>query len=286
MTKFASISGARAALAACVMAASAAVSFAAEALSVQPGFDSASLGDSAGHAAQADIGFTVQMGALKFDSLYVHLNGVVTFGDDRLGLAPRSIPRGGQTPILAPFWVDVDSRLRENVTYGQGMVGGASAFGVTWRDMTPFGRNARRGVLNTFQLLLVDRSAAAGVGAFDIYYLYEELTFDQSMSSRRRRGAARDQRYATAGGDLGMGGGPGTYFELLGSGMAGAMLAGGMNPLVDRPLAPTASIRLNQGMAGLMSSAPPIPAPVPPSLAFMAATIGFGALARRLRRRV
>lgn len=264
---------------------------AAEAATVRPGFDDHSLADYTTHAAPADIGFTVQMGDLSFDQLYVHGSGVVTFGSDRLAAAPRSIPRNGKAPILAPFWVDIDTRLRSNVTFGQGVGdNGERAFAVTWREMSPFARGANGNKpKNTFQLLLVDRGNRLNPGAFDIYFIYEKIEYDQGAIARRKRGGVRDQKFATAGGDFGAGGKSGTYFMVPGSGEKGALVDGGAQALSQLPPAPSASVRLNQGQGTFTSpqtQPPPVPpVPAPPALFGALAVCGVFWIGARRRRR-
>ena len=259
---------------------------AAVAVPIAPGFDDRSLAEFDSAYATAEIGFTVRMGGVDYDRAYVHLNGVVTFGDSGLGDEAQALPTPRETPLLAPFWVDVDLRLRDAVTFGQGTFDGDAAFAVTWRDLSPYYGGQTERPENTFQLILVDRSSEAGPGAFDVFYLYEKLEFDKGAISRSRR-AGRSQTYATAGGHFG-GGMDGDYFLLPGSNTPDSMLDGGAEALSRMGQTPVAEVRPN----AMMQPVAPTPGqrtvaavPAPPAVWLALSTFAFGGLAAGVRRR-
>lgn len=258
---------------------------AAAAVPIAPGFDDRSLAEFETTYATADLGFSARLGGVDYDQAYVHLNGVVTFGDPNLGYETQALPTPRETPLLAPFWVDVDLRMRDAVTFGQGTFDGDAAFAVVWRDLSPYygGRTDRPE--NTFQLILVDRSSRAGPGAFDVFYLYEKLEFDVGAIARSRR-ARRDKVYATAGGHFG-GGVGGDYFLLPGSNTADSMLDDGATALSRMRLAPVAEIRPNgtiQPVAPTANRQAVAAVSAPPALLMALSTFAFGGLAARVRR--
>ncbi len=252
----------------------------ADAIAVRPGYDSQSLADTAFGPAIADIGFSVRIGGLVFDRLYVHMQGTVTFDNPRIAQSPRPLSEGGVTPIIAPFWIDVDTRMRDAVSFGQGLFNGAKAFGVTWRELSPFSAGEPSRPQNTFQLLLVDRSDGADTGAFDMYFVYETLQYDQGAASRRR--AKRDVTYAAAGADFADPTDPTASWDLPGSGVQGKMIEGGEFELTNVELAPTAQIRVTPSGLSEVKVTPPTEATsgvaaVPAPLG--APMLGFAALA-------
>lgn len=247
---------ARAATLALVAALVAVTSTSAGAIAVRPGYDQHSLADTAFGSAIAEIGFTVRIGDFVHDTLYVHMQGTVTFDNPRIAQSPRPLSTTGTTPIIAPFWIDVDTRMRASVTFGQGQFKGAKAFGVTWRDISPFSGGEPIRPENTFQLLMVDRSEGSGSGAFDLYFIYEQLTYDQGAVSRRRR-SKRDVTYATAGADFADPNNPSASWELPGSGVQGTLIEGGAFGLTDVELAPTAEVRVTPGGFSEIKVTPP-----------------------------
>ena len=91
-----------------------------------------------------------------------------------------------------------------------------------WGDLARVGcYNSNTSVLNTFQVLLVDRSDA-GPGAFDIVFNYDSIQWDAGQFDG---GDARCQGGTPARVGFANGTGlPGTSFELPGSGINGAFL--------------------------------------------------------------
>lgn len=52
-------------------------------------------------------------------SLYVNNNGVLSFGTGVPEFTPQPFPLPGHRPFVAPYWADVDTRLRGDVFYRQ-----------------------------------------------------------------------------------------------------------------------------------------------------------------------
>jgi hypothetical protein len=186
---------------------------------VQVAFDANSLPANDDQSSQlVPLGFAVNFFGVTYSGLYVNNNGNVTFDKPLPTFTPFELT-SSQRAIVAPFFADVDTSEGNVVTYGNGTVDGRPAFGVTWPGVGCF--NSNTSVLNTFQVLLVDRSDV-GPGAFDIVFNYDSIQWDAGQFDG---GDARCQggipaRVGFANGT----GAPGTSFELPGSGINGAFL--------------------------------------------------------------
>lgn len=133
---------------------------------------------------------------------YVNNNGNLTIGSSAGSYRPLPLQSsaqeiGGLIALLAPFWADVDTRKpapqytlpSKEVTYGQGAVDGRKAFGVNWRDVgyyTNLGSATDK--LNSFQLILIDRSNIGALGDFDAEFNYNEILWETGNASNGTNG--------------------------------------------------------------------------------------------------
>lgn len=158
-----------------------------------------------------------------YTSGYVNNNGNITFNMPLSDFTPRGLT-GATPPIIAPFFADVDTRGAGSAltSYGTSTVDGHNAFGVNWNGVGYFSGHTDK--LNIFQLVLIDRSDT-GVGNFDFEFNENQIRWETGDVS---------------GGDNGFGGscavagysnGNGTYSQLTGSTVCGALLNGGPNAL-------------------------------------------------------
>jgi hypothetical protein len=172
-----------------------------------------------------------------YNGLYVNNNGNVTFTGPLATFTPFGLTGATGVPIIAPFFADVDTRnVGSGITsYGTGTFDGRAAFGVTWPAVGYYELNVDR--LNTFQLLLVNRSDT-GMGNFDIYFNYDQIQWETGDASGGTNGLGGNS--AVAGYSRGTGV-AGTFFQLPGSAVDGALLDGGANSL---------SANSNIGIAG------------------------------------
>ncbi len=163
--------------------------------------------------------FTGNFYGLNFNSLFVNNNGNVTLDAPLSTFTPFNL---NTTPrqIIAPFFADVDTRgSGSNITrYGTGTVGGRNAFGVTWDGVGYYAYGTNR--LNDFQLILTDRSDIAA-GDFDIEFNYDQIQWETGSASGGSNGlGGSPARAGFANGTIA----PGTFYELLGSGVQGSFL--------------------------------------------------------------
>lgn len=158
--------------------------------------------------------------------LYVNNNGNVTFTNPLGTFTPSAFSTFG-SPIIAPFFADVDTRVGNIVNFGNSTYNGRDAFIVNWPLVGYFSEQTNK--LNTFQLILTDRSDT-GAGNFDIEFNYDQIQWETGGAS---------------GGSNGLGGisaavgytnGSTTSFQLPGSLVNGALIDGGPNSLVGHSL--------------------------------------------------
>jgi len=118
------------------------------------------------------LGFTANFFGANSSTVFVNNNGNVTFTNPLPQYTPNGLSSG--QPIIAAYFADVDTRGAGSglVTYGSGIVNDAS---LGWINAADFAveypavgyYSGQTNKLNTFELLLVDRSST-GAGNFDI----------------------------------------------------------------------------------------------------------------------
>jgi hypothetical protein len=166
----------------------------------------------------ANTGINFDFFGITGPNLFINNNGNVTFGSPLSTFTPFGIT-AGSTPMIAPFFADVDTRgPGEPVRFGNSTIGGRNAFGVNYVDVAHFSVSLP---LNSFQLIMIDRSDI-GAGDFDFEFNYDRILFEA--------GAASGSNSSGLGGTAAHAGftnGTGTFFELAGSGVNGAFLDSG-----------------------------------------------------------
>ena len=164
---------------------------------VRRGFASKSLlpGDDSNHSGLEPIGFPINVFPTTANpgpwaGLYVNNNGNVSVGRavaryTPLPLQTTAADFPGLIALYAPWWADVDTIPAGNtqsangskvVTYGQGFVGARKAFGVNWTDVGYYSRKTDK--LNSFQLVLIERSDTGLVGNFDVEFNYNKVLWE------------------------------------------------------------------------------------------------------------
>jgi parallel beta-helix repeat protein len=186
---------------------------------IRPGFNLYSLGSIDDFPSTfATLGFNLNYFGTTYSSLYINNNGNITFDAPMWTFTPFGLTGNIGTPIMAPFFADVDTTLGNVVTYGQGMVDGHNAFAVNWINVGYFFANTDK--LNTFQLVLIERSDRAP-GDFDIEFNYQTINWESGDLSGGFGGLGGFS--ARAGFSNGTGN-PGTFYEFPGSGIPGSFL--------------------------------------------------------------
>ena len=198
---------------------------------VVPGFDANTLAaNDDGSTGVITLPFDVNFFGTTYSSLFVNNNGNVTFNAAQSTFTPFGVGAGyiGQ-PIIAPFFADVDTRGEGSglTSYGTGTFDGHDAFGVTWPAVGYFAEHTDK--LNTFQMILVDRSDT-GAGNFDIVFNYNQIQWETGDAS----GGSNGLGGVSAAGGLSNGtGDPGTFVQLNGSLVNGALIDGGPDALIS-----------------------------------------------------
>lgn len=153
----------------------------------------------------------------KHTQLFVNNNGVISFLQELRGYRPKSFPLEERTPIIAPFWADVDvSKAGGTVWYretqnrevldrcSQDVRGYASdfkrfqarwAFVVTWDNVSFYGASdVGETKRNTFQCVLVsDRSKSFAI------FLYDTLQWTTGSNSQGNSDTGLGGKPAQAG---------------------------------------------------------------------------------------
>lgn len=181
-------------------------------------------------SAQVSLPFALNFYGTTYSSLWVNNNGNVTFNGALATFTPFGL-RATSTPIIAPFFADVDTRGvgSDLVRYGYGQTTyeGRPAFCVNWSNVGYYASHADK--LNTFQLLLVSR-ADQGVGAFDIIFNYDKVQWETGDASGGSNGMGGVP--ARAGFSSGSPTNTDQSTELPGSGTSGSFLDNSSNGLI------------------------------------------------------
>lgn len=184
---------------------------------ILPGFEAFTLpGNDDGSSAEIKLPFPVKLFTRTYKALYINNNGNVTFGEATAQYTPEPLWTF-KTPMIAPFWADVDTRVGNVVTYGTSTIDGHQAFGVTWPGVGCY--SEIDSVTNTFQLVLIDRSDV-GKGDFDIQFNYGPIEWESGQASGGDASCLNGTAAAA-----GYTSGTGLSYELPGSGTNGALLS-------------------------------------------------------------
>ncbi|MDO5647481.1 nidogen-like domain-containing protein [Paracoccus sp. (in: a-proteobacteria)] len=149
-----------------------------------------------GSTQEIQLPFKVDFGGRKTDRIFINNNGNITFDQPYGAYTPEGFA-SLSTPMIAPFWADVDTRCAEcgNVYVA---APAADTFVVTWKDVGFFSQNASK--TNTFQLVLRDRYDLTG-DAFDIEFRYDDLNWTTGDASGGANGLGGTPAYAGFTGD-------------------------------------------------------------------------------------
>ncbi|MEC5159246.1 hypothetical protein ACFDR9_003283 [Janthinobacterium sp. CG_23.3] len=205
-----------------------------------------------GSTGVVDMGFNINFFGANFTQLYVNNNGNVTFNHALNTYTPFSL-LSTSTPMLAPFFADVDTRNShsEVVQYAQSTIGGRNVFGVNWINVGYYQNAADK--TNSFQLIITDRSDT-GAGNFDFQYNYDNVHWETGTASNGTGGIGGTSARA------GWSNGVDHSYELAGSAVNGALLDTGSRSLVGHSIDSGVDGRYNFSVRnGIV--APPVPEP-------------------------
>lgn len=107
-----------------------------------------------------------------YTSLYVNINGSVSFSAPVRTYSPESFPRVSGVSMIAAWWADVDTRVVPTSAPDANQIyyaATAEHFVVTWTDVGYFDQHTDR--LDAFQIVLTP-SAGRPAGAFDVQFRY------------------------------------------------------------------------------------------------------------------
>lgn len=186
-----------------------------------------------GSTSAIPLPFSISFYQSSYSSLWVNNNGNVTFDGPLSTFTPFGLSNT-MTPIIAPFFADVDTRGQgsQPVQYGYGTttIVGRQAFCVNWLNVGYYGSHTDK--LNSFQLLLVDRSDQ-GAGAFDIVFNYGSIQWETGDASGGSGGMGGSPARVGFSSGSGL---PGSSTEFNGSGVSGAFLDSSPTGLVHGSL--------------------------------------------------
>ena len=252
------------------------LSTAANAQTVAPGFTN--LGsvpscDDCSFPTRVSTGFGLNFFGNNYTGVFVNNNGNVTFNNTLSTFTPSALGATytGQ-PIIAPFFADVDTNGTGTTTFGTGTYAGRNAFGVTWNAVGYF--SSHTNLTNTFQLLLTDRSDV-NAGDFDIYFNYNDINWETGDASGGSGG------FGGVSAAAGFNSGTGSYYQVPGSFIHGALEDNGTNPLVNQTNDNVPGQYLFQVRSGRIEI-PGGAVPEPATWAMM--LVGFGAVGASMRR--
>jgi hypothetical protein len=131
-----------------------------------------------GSTARITLPFSINLFGTTQNSVFINNNGNITFNSALSSFTPFTI-NSRTPPIIAPFFADVDTRNTASgiVQFSDAPIlfDGRQAFCVSWGGVGYYSSHADK--LNSFQLLLVDRSDT-GAGNFDVVMNYDQIRWE------------------------------------------------------------------------------------------------------------
>jgi hypothetical protein len=252
-------------------------------------------------AGPISLGFTANFLGTNYTSVYVNSDGTETFSAPTGASSSGALSNAIQAEF-APFLAGIDTSAIGSITYGNGTYKGLAstaqaAFGVDYNNVGYDDGESNK--TNSFQVIMESRADIAA-GDFDVYFNYNQIKWDTSDSAGGVNGLADSQspsQPARTGFTDGSGN-AGEFYELPGSGTAGALIDGGVDAL-STGTAPSANgangvntwTLVNDGTAGSYlfefrgpsATVVPLPAAVWSGMA-MFGLLGAGALIASRRR--
>ena len=168
--------------------------------------------------------FTINYFGRRYTQTFVNNNGNITFNEPLGDFTPFPLTTTN-TPIIAPFFADVDTTRTGSglVQYGNTTVNSRTAFCVNWVNVGYYVSDpldpANPDLFNSFQLILIDRSDT-GPGNFDMEFNYNRIVWETGDADDGTKGQGGSSARAgyTNGTAL-----KGTYYEFPGSAVNGGL---------------------------------------------------------------
>jgi large repetitive protein len=130
------------------------------------------------------FGFNINFFGTEEPGAYINNNGDLTFTGPLSEYSPFGLP-GATTPIIAPFFADVETEAGSVVNIGTGTFDGFPVFVANWPGVQCYSEFSDN-VLDNFQVILIDR-ADLGTGVngddFQIEFNYDSIQWDAGQAS-------------------------------------------------------------------------------------------------------
>lgn len=123
------------------------------------------------------LGWDFSLFGFRYNSVYVNINGNITFDAPLTTFNAAGFPIG--TPMIAPFWADVDTRNPASGTIWFKVF--PDRLVVVWNQVGYFGRQADK--KNTFQLVIKANTAPSFSGN-DVLIAYEDMQWTTGSASQ------------------------------------------------------------------------------------------------------
>lgn len=129
------------------------------------------------------LGFNVNFFGTLYSAAFINNNGNMTFTGPLSQFTPSDLTTFG-SPIIAPFFADVDTRAASGVVnFGRGTLNGKKVFIVNWPGVGCYPEIDS--VRDNFQLILIDRPDHTGPNGddFEIEFNYGSIEWDTGTAS-------------------------------------------------------------------------------------------------------
>jgi len=125
-----------------------------------------------------NLGFNFDLYGTTYTQCYINNNGNVTFGAANGSFTSTGFPT--TTPMIAPFWADVDTRIVGSGTVKYKVIAGKII--ITWPGVGYYGSTGTS-LLNSFQVTLTDGTdASIGLGN-NVAFYYNDMQWTTGTAS-------------------------------------------------------------------------------------------------------
>ncbi len=121
------------------------------------------------------LGFNFEFYGQTYNSIYINVNGNVTFGSTYSAYSASGFPSSSVPAMIAPFWGDVDLRGTSTGTNKAYYKLDSNKITIQWVEVGYYNQNTD--VTNTFQLVLTDGTDPdVGIG-FNTKFAYDDMNW-------------------------------------------------------------------------------------------------------------